>query len=127
MNFTQVISSKKFFIFNLVLLGAIFGFSLAFVSFNGFIPGSRARAQGNPPIDVPQEALNIAMGLQTAFNAVSEKVMPSVMEIKTVSITRGRTPGFNSPWDFFFGPRDNQDRGDSQTPEREYRSSGLGS
>ena len=128
MNFNQIFSTKKFFIFNLVLFGAIFGFSLAFVSFYGLIPGSRVRAQGNPPIDVPQEALNIAVGLQTAFNAVSEKVMPSVMEIKTVSITRGRTPGFNnSPWDFFFGPRDNQDRGDSQTQEREFRSTGLGS
>ena len=128
MNLTQTVSSKKFFIFNLVLIGAIFGFSLAFVSYSCSAPGSRARAQVSPPIDVPQDALNVAMGLQTAFNAVSEKVMPSVLEIKTVSVTRGRAPGFNgSPWDFFFGPRNNPDSGDGQTPEREFRSTGLGS
>ena len=125
MNFTHAISSKKFFIFNLVLMGAIFGFSLAFFSFSCSTPSSRARAQETAPVLIPQEALAVAEGLQTTFRAVSDKVLPSVVEVRTTSVQRQRTPNFNGiPWDFFFGPRNDQEQGDQ---EREFRSQGLGS
>ena len=125
MNFTQAISTKKFFIFNLVLLGAIFGFSLAFFSFSCSTPAARVRAQETAPVLIPQDALAVAEGLQVAFRAVSDKVLPSVVEVKTTSVQRQRTPNFNGiPWDFFFGPRNNQEQGDE---EREFRSQGLGS
>jgi Do/DeqQ family serine protease len=73
---------------------------------------------------IPQDALAMAEGLQTAFRAISDQVLPSVVEVKTVSIQRQQTPNFNGiPWEFFFGPRNNQGEGQ----EREYRSQSIGS
>jgi len=129
MNFAQKLSSKNLFIFNLLFIGIIFGFSLAFLSFSCSTPKTQkiAHAQENP-VTIPQDALAIAEGLQTAFRAVSDKVLPSVVELKTVSISRQSVPNFNGiPWDFFFGPRD-RDRGpENRGQEREFRSRGLGS
>ncbi|MDR2102928.1 MAG: serine protease, partial [Treponema sp.] len=108
MDLFQKLSSKKFFIFNLVLIGVIFGFSLAFLSFSCSTPpsGKTAQAQENPVV-IPSDALAVAEGLQTAMNAVADKVLPSVVELKTVSIRRQQIPNFNGiPWEFFFGPRD---------------------
>ncbi|MCL1931736.1 MAG: Do family serine endopeptidase [Treponema sp.] len=125
MNLTRKLSSKNLLVFNLVLIGVVFGFSLAFLSFSCTTPKSRyvAHAQQNP-VALDENSLAIAVGLQNAFNAVSDKVLPSVVELKTVSLRRQNIP--NIPWgDFFFGPRD---RGpDSRGQEREYRSQGLGS
>jgi Do/DeqQ family serine protease len=124
MNIVQKMSSKNLFIFNLVLIGAIFGFSLAFLSFSCSTPKAQAKAQ-EAPVIIPDDALKIAEGMQTVFHAVSEKVLPSVVELKTVSVRRQQViPGI--PWDFFFGPRDrDRDRGNGQ--DRERRSEGLGS
>jgi Do/DeqQ family serine protease len=120
----QKLSSKNLFVFNLVLIGAIFGFSLAFLSFSCSTPGSRVRAQESQVI-IPEDALAVAEALQTTFHAVSEKMLPSVIELKTVSVRRQQVPNFNGiPWEFFFGPRD---RGEPNDREREYRSQGLGS
>ncbi|GHV25042.1 serine protease [Spirochaetia bacterium] len=127
MNFSQRLSSRNFFIFNLVLLGAIFGFSLAFLSFSCSNPFKTAKAQNNPgysDVVIPEDALKVAEGLQTVFRSVAGKVLPSVVELKTVSIRRQQTPNFNGiPWEFFFGPRD----GNGGNQEREFRSQGLGS
>jgi len=129
MNLTRKLSSKNFFVFNLVLIGIIFGFSLAFLSFSCSTPGNGkiVRAQEiSAPVVIPQDALAVAEGLQTAINAVAEKVLPSVVEVKTVSVQRRQSQNFNGiPWDFFFGPR--QQNPDSQGQEREFRSQGLGS
>ena len=130
MNLTRKLSSKSFFIFNLVLIGIIFGFSLAFLSFSCSTPrnGNIALAQEiSPPVAIPQDALAVAEGLQTAFNSVAERVLPSVVEVKTVSVQRRQSQNFNGiPWDFFFGPRNSPDR-QGQGQEREFRSQGLGS
>ena len=133
MNLMQKLSSRSFFIFNLVLIGIIFGFSLAFLSFSCTTPrgGSVARAQEiGAPVTIPQDSLAIAEGLQRAFNAVSEKVLPSVVEVKTVMVQRRQAPNFNGiPWDFFFGPRGdrNAPEGQGQGQDREFRSRSMGS
>jgi Do/DeqQ family serine protease len=127
MNLIRKLSSKNLLVFNLVLLGVIFGFSLAFLSFSCSTPSQAktARAQENSVV-IPQDALRVAEGLQAAFRAVSEKVLPSVVEIKTVSIRRQQVPNFNGiPWEFFFGPREGTPENRGQ--DREYRSQGLGS
>jgi Do/DeqQ family serine protease len=119
--------SRSFFIFNLVLIGIIFGFSLALLSFSCAMPGGRnvARAQeASPRVAIPQDALAVTESFQKVFNAVSDNVLPSVVEVKTVSVQRRGTQSFNGiPWDFFFGPRG--DSGEGQ--EREYRSRQMGS
>jgi Do/DeqQ family serine protease len=118
----QKLSSKNLLVFNLVLLGAIFGFSLAFLSFSCSTPGSRAKAQESKVV-IPEDSLAVAEAVQTTFNAVAEKVLPSVIELKTVSV-RKQSPNFNGiPWEFFFGPRDRE----PSDRDREYRSQGLGS
>jgi len=123
MNIIQKLSSRNIFIFNLVLIGAIFGFSLAFFSFSCSSPKNRVQAQQNTVI-IPENAIAAAESFQTAIRAVSEKLLPSVVELKTVSVRRQQVQGFNGiPWEFFFGPRDRGQEGQ----EREYRSQGLGS
>jgi Do/DeqQ family serine protease len=129
MKIAQKLSSKNLFIFNLVFIGIIFGFSLAFLSFSCSTPKAQktARAQENHVV-IPEDALAIAEGLQTVFHSVAEKVLPSVVELKTVSIRRQSFPNFNGiPWEFFFGPRERDGGPDSRGQEREYRSQGLGS
>jgi Do/DeqQ family serine protease len=127
MNLVQKLSSKNFLIFNLVLIGVIFGFSLAFLSFSCSTPQSKRTAQAQESAaDIPQDALRAAESLQTAFRSVADKVLPSVVEIKTVSIRRQQVPNLNGiPWEFFFGPPNGNPEGGGQ--EREYRSQGLGS
>jgi len=122
------LSSRSFFVFNLVLIGIIFGFSLAFLSFSCSTPwvNTAARAQEVSPVIIPREALAVAESLQTTLRAVTDRVLPSVVEVKTVSVQRRQQapPRFEGiPWDFFFGPR----RPEGQTPDREFHSRGMGS
>jgi Do/DeqQ family serine protease len=129
MNLGKKLSSGNFFIVNLVLFGAIFGFALAFLSFSCAGPaGTTAKAQeGSQAAVIPQNALDTAEDLQTAFRAISDRVLPSVVELKTVSIRKQQQmPNFNGiPWEFFFGTPDGSD--DRNGREREFRSTGLGS
>ncbi|MCL2093444.1 MAG: Do family serine endopeptidase [Treponema sp.] len=123
MNLKEKLSSKSFFVFNLLLVGIIFGFSMAFLSFSCSTPGggSVARAQESlNPVIIPADALAVADGLQRAFNGVVEKTLPSVVEVSTVSVQRRQSQN-NTPWDFFFGPRQGEEQ------ERDYRSQGIGS
>lgn len=123
MNIVKRLSSKNLFVFNLVLIGTIFGFSLAFFSFSCSPSKTEVQAQQSQVV-IPANSLAVAENLQVVFNSVSEKVLPSVVELKTVTISRRQTPGFNGiPWEFFFGPRDRGQDGQ----EREFRSQGLGS
>jgi Do/DeqQ family serine protease len=127
MNFIQKLSSKNLLVFNLVLIGVIFGFSLAFLSFTCITPKAAniARAQENP-VTVSENDMAVAVGLQNAFNGVADNVLPSVVELKTVSVRRQLIPNFNGiPWEFFFGPRERAPEGRGQ--ERERRTQGLGS
>ena len=128
MNIMKNLSSKNVLFFNLVFIGIIFGFSLAFLSFSCSTPKARSTAQAQEnQVIIPENALSVAEGLQTAFRSVSDKVLPSVVELKTVSVRRQQVPNFNGiPWEFFFGPRERgSDEGGGQ--EREFRSQGLGS
>ncbi|MDR2177733.1 MAG: Do family serine endopeptidase [Treponema sp.] len=127
MNFTRNLSSKNLFVFNLVLVGVIFGFSLAFLSFSCSTPRtSRTALAEESPVVIPQSALETAEGLQTAFRSIAKKVLPSVVEIKTVSVRRQQLPNYPGiPWEFFFGPQEGNP--DSQGQEREFRSQGMGS
>ncbi|MDR3167146.1 MAG: trypsin-like peptidase domain-containing protein, partial [Treponema sp.] len=126
MNLVQKLSSKNFLIFNLVLIGVMFGFSLAFLSFSCSTPQAKKTAQAQEnAVAIPQDALAVAENLQNAFRAVADKVLPSVVELKTVSIRRQQVPNSNGiPWEFFFGP---QNGNPEESQEREYRTQGLGS
>jgi len=132
MNLAQKLSSKNVLVFNLVLVGIIFGFSLAFVSFSCAAPSHRVvvRAQEPPQIVIPENAFEAAYGLQLTFNAIADRVLPSVVELQTFSVTQQRNvPNLQGiPWDFFFGPRERgPEGGGGGGQRREFRSQGLGS
>jgi Do/DeqQ family serine protease len=129
MNFVKRLYSKNFFIFNLVLIGVIFGFSLAFLSFSCTSPQKKAGAQQSSVV-IPQSSLETAESLQTVFRAVAEKVQPSVVALKTESVQRQQMPQFDGvPWEWFFGPRggDGEQSPRQQERQREFRSQGMGS
>ena len=123
MNLIKKLSGRNVLAFNLVLLGLLLGFAGAFITLSR-ARGGEARAQEGQSAPMPQDALQAAESLQTAFRSISDRVLPSVVELKTVSIRRQQVPNFNGiPWEFFFGP--NEREGDGR--EREFRSQGLGS
>ncbi|MDR0450966.1 MAG: Do family serine endopeptidase [Treponema sp.] len=126
MNIFQKLSSRNLLVFNLVLIGVLFGFSLAFLSFSCSTPGQKSVQAQESPVLIPQDALAVAEGLQTAFRSVADKVLPSVVEVKTVSVRRQQIPNYPGiPWEFFFGPREGAPNGRGQ--EREFRAQGMGS
>jgi len=128
MRFNKNLFSKNFFIFNLVLLGAIFGFSLAFLSFSCASPSGKKTAFAEElPKVVPTSSLEVAESLQAAFRSVSDNTLKFVVEVNTVEVKKQAAPQFDGiPWEFFFGRPDQQgEKGQGQ--EREYRSKGLGS
>jgi Do/DeqQ family serine protease len=122
MNLRRFFSSQKVFVFNLVFIGIIFGFSLALLSFSCSTKASSA-AQAAYAQDADIDAIKTLESLQGSFRAISEKVRPSVV---TVNVSSVRTQGQeekNLPWFYYFFGR--PDEGPS--PEREFRNSGLGS
>ncbi len=127
MSLYEKLSSKKLFVFNLVLLGALFGFSLAIFSFSLAKPtGKQVAYAQSVAAPVSSDALSAAESLQKAFRSVSDAVLPVVVQVNTVEIQKQRVPQFNGiPWEFFFGtPQDSSPQGNQ---DREYRSKGIGS
>ena len=82
----QKLTSKNLLFFNLILIGVIFGGFLAFFSFfrNDSETRNIAYAQEITPIEIPLSAFASAEALQRTLNAVTERVLPSVVEIRTV-------------------------------------------
>lgn len=128
MRFNKTLFSRNFFVFNLVLLGALFGFGLAFLSFSCASPKGKnvAYAEELPKV-VPTNSLQVAESLQDAFRSVSADALKYVVELNTVEIKKQAVPQFDGiPWEFFFGrPDQGNNKGKSQ--EREFRSQGIGS
>jgi len=133
MSFLKKLYSRNFFVLNLVLVGVIIGFALAF-SGMAFGPGSKSgvairaespttQAFAEAPADV-KAAIAQAEGIQTAFNYVAEAVLPSVVEINVVETKKATDrQGEQSPWPFFFG-NPNQEEGPAP---RQFQERGLGS
>ncbi|MPL59139.1 Periplasmic serine endoprotease DegP [bioreactor metagenome] len=123
--------SKKFFVANLIILGVIIGFAFAFLGGRTFVGGGGSALPvveaESPKVQVSPEigaALSQAESLQTAFRYVADTALPSVVELKVVDkATETPKSQPSIPWEFFFGPRNNQN--DEKTPQ--YRQEGLGS
>ncbi len=99
-------------------------------------PGEQAlhhyTVSGSQSMDRPPAAQQSPRALPTApgaapmsFRGVAQDVLPVVVEINTVEVVRQQVPRFQSPFDFFFGPRSPQQQ--QQPEEREFRRPGLGS
>lgn len=69
-----------------------------------------------------QEAPPTLADMQNAFRQVAEVVTPVVVQINVVQVVEQQVPQFGNPFEFFFGPREQQ-----QPQQREFRRPGLGS
>lgn len=120
--------SRNFFVMNLVLVGAVFGFALAFAGFSfGAHHGQsvKAEAAAASPTPVSGPALASALAVQDAFRSIADNVLPAVVEL---DVTENAQPDQGAPSDqlpfhFFFGqPQDN-----GNTPPPDQQTKGLGS
>ncbi len=127
--------SRKFFLINLVLVGVLIGFALAFTgfSFSARGPSHKVAAETAPlfgkageslPPEVAQ-ALSQATSVQSAFRYVAAAVLPSVVEIDVVENVKGGTgQDGQNPWRYFFGQPENPGQS-QQAPDQTQE--GLGS
>lgn len=117
--------SKKFFLFNLVTVGIIIGFSLALVSF-ACTPNLTKSSVYAQDTGTDTDTVMSLEDMQLSFRQVANQVLPVVVEITTVDITKQTLPDtYGWPWDFFFGNQGQENEKEQQ--EREFRNEGLGS
>ncbi|HUZ18647.1 MAG TPA: trypsin-like peptidase domain-containing protein, partial [Spirochaetia bacterium] len=119
--------SKKFFVFNLVLVGVIVGFLLALFTFSCStrIPtGDTAHAQ-----ETTVSATTGAGGASAlpSFHNVAAKVLPVVVEVNVVDIVKQSVPdvGQGFPFNFLFPPGQGQQSNPPQS--QQFKQEGLGS
>ncbi|TVR02277.1 MAG: Do family serine endopeptidase [Spirochaetaceae bacterium] len=121
----------------LVLVGFAAGWRSGGSSDHTKSPGEQAlhhqTVSGSQSVDRPPAAQAAQRPLPAApgaapmsFRGVAQNVLPVVVEINTVEVVRQQVPRFQSPFDFFFGPRSPQQQ-QQQPEEREFRRPGLGS
>ncbi|MCF7913916.1 MAG: Do family serine endopeptidase [Spirochaetaceae bacterium] len=131
MNHRKLFYSKKFFLFNLVLVGILVGFTLSLVTFGCSTevkPGEKAQAQTSTGTIENGSATSTALSLQNSFRSVAQKALPVVVELKVVEIRQQRVPDSRGwPWDFLFPEEENNNNNNGENQEREFRSQGLGS
>lgn len=133
MSFMKKLYSRNFFLLNLVVLGVLLGFALAFTGFSfagrasaGPAPGLALAAESPIVAEAPKDvrdAIAQAEGVQKAFRYVASKVLPSVVQLNVVEKKRTQaSPDQQLPWPFFFG----QPQDEAPAP-REFQERGLGS
>jgi len=103
----KLFHSKNFFIFNLVFVGVIAGFSMAIILYScstKIQPGDEAMAQETQQVEVDIESL------QGSFRDVVSKTLPSIVQVDVVQIVSQQAPSQNFPFDYFFGPQQPEER-----------------
>ena len=135
MSILKRLYSRNFFVMNLVLVGVIFGFALAFAGFSfGAHHGQAVSAESPyaaspsavPATPVPPGAgLSSALAVQDAFRSIADNVLPAVVELDVTenAAPQPALPNDQMPFRFFFGQP--QDNGNSQPPDMQTK--GLGS
>jgi len=119
----KILNSKKFFLFSLVTIGIVIGFSIALVSFSCTPNLSKNSVYAQDTMEDEDTVVELEK-MQNSFRNVASSVLPSVVEIATVDITKQTVPDtYGWPWDFFF--QEPEQNGEKR--EREFRNEGLGS
>jgi serine protease Do len=70
-----------------------------------------------------QQGLRTLETIQSTLRAVAQRVQPTVVEVNVVDVIKRPVQRFDSPFEFFFGPRGSS----AEHEEREFRRQGLGS
>lgn len=120
--------SRKFFVFNLVLVGIIAGFLLALFTFSCStrIPsGNIAQAQQTP---VSMNEPSGSVGGPPSFRAIVKKVLPVVVEVNVTDIIKQPVPdiGQGFPFNFLFPPGGGG-QGNNPPQNQQFKQEGLGS
>ena len=120
----KLLSTKRLFIVNLILVGMVLGFGLTLLGFScSSAPPAVAYAQEDR---APGTAMMDLEAMQNSFRSIANQVLPVVVEITVTKITSQQVPPRQGwPFDFFF--RDGEDEDTPEGEEREFRSGGLGS
>ncbi len=115
--------SRRFFLFNLVLVGVILGFVLAVALFScstSLQPGDTATAD---EVSNQDAAISRLRSLEDSFHTVAEDVLPSVVKVEVVEVRTAPLPDAEVPWFDFFFPSP-----DEESPQfRDFRTEGVGS
>ncbi len=128
MSILKRLYSRNFFVLNLVLVGVIFGFALAFAGFSfGAHHGQSVSAETPSASSTPVPAgqgLSSALAVQDAFRSIADNVLPAIVELDVTENTPVQSlPNDQMPFRFFFGqPQDN-----GTTPPPDMQTKGLGS
>jgi len=132
MSIIKKLHSRNFFIANLVVLGIVIGFALAFTFRAGpssggpALPVVKAESPSLVASADTESAIATAESVQNAFRNIAKTVLPAVVELDVVenppkaqtAPQQDQTPQF--PFNFFFGP-------DTPTPQQYQPQEGLGS
>ncbi len=128
----RMLHSRRFFIFNLVLAGAVAGLVIAFAAFSIW-PRTSISEVVRPDVSMQNAAYNDGPTDQplgttyvpATFRYVAAKVLPEVVEINVVDIVKQKVPVFGQgfPFNFFFqqGPQQQQPK------TQEFKQQALGS
>ncbi|MCF7915129.1 MAG: Do family serine endopeptidase [Spirochaetaceae bacterium] len=139
MNTKKLFYSKRFFLFNLVLVGVIAGFVLSFAAFSNIgsaSVGEAAHAQGTrenggenteqASQPAPQAAGKASV--PESFNGVAKKALPSVVELRVVDIVEQQVPQqLGWPWNFMTPEGQQGESQSNEDQQREFKRRGLGS
>ena len=82
----------------------------------------------DPPKKTTDASLSVVEALQNSFRAISNTLLPAVVEVDVTETKTYSDPfgGMTNPFEYFFGNGRNSDN-DSKKNQREYESKGLGS
>lgn len=84
-----------------------------------------AFAEENKSVSIPKDSLEIAVALQSTFRSISASVLPAVVEVDVIEVTKVQTINPFKDLPFFFGlPKD--ENSDDGMKERETASLGSG-
>ena len=74
-------------------------------------------------------SLSVIEALQNSFRAISNTMLPAVVEVDVTETKTYTNPfgGMSNPFEFFFGNGNNNDDSKNKNNQREYESKGLGS
>ena len=126
MSFQKIIHSKLLMAVSIVLAFTLLGFmSLDRLSAAGQQELFRTKATGSREATAPVPASGVLRSLQESFRQVARDVLPTAVEVDVVDVIKQPGQQF-SPFDFFFGPKNNQNNKEAPR-QREFKQYGLGS
>jgi Do/DeqQ family serine protease len=130
MGIKNFFKSQKLLIVNIALICLVVGFVAGIFYFNTTTKLTDAGIVKAEDTTKSKQGLEALENIQYSFRQVAEKVLPVVVEVDVVDVVTQDTPEFGLPFEFFFGPNDNNNdnnKDKEQPKKREFKQEGLGS